>query len=103
GDSRELTSAELAGYELFKGIPEKTIEGSIIKRHKINDQPPIWLRSYAPGEVICREGEYGSTAFLVTRGTVFIGIDSPRGDGAGRGGLLTRLAAKLSGRGATSV
>ncbi len=98
GDSRELTSAELAGYELFKGIPEKTIEGSIIKRHKINDQPPIWLRTYGPGEVICREGEYGSTAFFITRGTVFIGIDSPQGRAAGKEGLLARMAARLSGR-----
>jgi CRP-like cAMP-binding protein/Fe-S-cluster-containing hydrogenase component 2 len=98
GDSRELTSAELASFDLFKGVPEKTIEGSIIKRHKINDQPPIWLRSYQPGEVICREGEYGSTAFFITKGKVFIGIDAPRGDGP-RGGVLTRFMRSVFGGG----
>lgn len=100
GDSSELTSAELASYELFKGIPEKTIEGSIIKRHKINDQPPIWLRTYQPGEVICREGEYGSTAFFITKGTVLIGIDAHRPERGAKRGLLGRLVARLTGGGA---
>ncbi|MCO5164985.1 MAG: cyclic nucleotide-binding domain-containing protein [Planctomycetes bacterium] len=100
GDSRELTGAELASFELFKGIPEKTIEGSIIKRHKINDQPPIWLRTYRPGEVICREGEYGSTAFFITKGTVLIGIDAQRPEREGRRGLLSRVIARITGGGA---
>jgi CRP-like cAMP-binding protein/Fe-S-cluster-containing hydrogenase component 2 len=93
GDSLELSSADLAKYELFKGIPEKTIEGSVIKRHKINDQPPIWLRTFEPGELICREGEYGSTAFFIAEGTVTIGIDAPRPRRSSKKpvGLLWRL------------
>lgn len=78
GDSRELTSDELAAFDLFKGIPAKTIEGSIIKRHKINDQPPIWLRRYAADEVICHEGDYGSTAYFIVKGKVFIGINKQK-------------------------
>lgn len=97
GDSREPTAEELAGYELFKGIPVKTIEGSLIKRHKINDQPPIWLRKYEPGEVICHEGEYGSTAFFITQGQVMIGINRPRREKPPRTGIMG-LIDKVLGR-----
>lgn len=85
GDSEELPSDKLAEFELFKGVPAKTIEGSIIKRHKINDQPPIWLRRYGPNEVICTEGEYGSTAYFITKGKVFIGINRGREEEDSRG------------------
>jgi CRP-like cAMP-binding protein/Fe-S-cluster-containing hydrogenase component 2 len=85
GDSEELPSDKLAEFELFKGVPAKTIEGSIIKRHKINDQPPIWLRRYGPNEVICSEGEYGSTAYFITKGKVFIGINRNKEEEDSRG------------------
>jgi CRP-like cAMP-binding protein/Fe-S-cluster-containing hydrogenase component 2 len=93
GDSKELEAEELANFALFAGIPAKTIEGSIIKRHKINDQPPIWLRKYAPGEIVCKEGEYGSTAYFITKGVVFIGISKPQDEEAKSGArqALTKL------------
>ncbi len=76
GDSRELESEELARYALFEGLVANTID-SFLKKYKKAHQPPLWLRKFQPGEIICKEGDYGSTAFFVTKGKVFIGINAP--------------------------
>src|SRR5262249_60824602 len=57
-------------------------------------------RRYRAGEVICREGEYGSTAFYIVSGRVEVSIASPlahvkSGGGAGRAGL-SRFFQRLS-------
>jgi len=48
-------------------------------------------RSYAPDEVICREGEYGSTAFLILEGETEVLLETPFAHlvgSPGRRGLL---------------
>lgn len=38
----------------------------------------VWLREYQPGDHICRQGEYGSTAFYIHAGKVDVTIDTGR-------------------------
>ena len=53
---------------VFKGVSGTFLElnqGAVVKR------------SIAPGEIICREGEFGSTAFYILEGSVEVSIDAP--------------------------
>jgi CRP-like cAMP-binding protein/formate hydrogenlyase subunit 6/NADH:ubiquinone oxidoreductase subunit I len=65
-------------------------------------------RTYRKGEVICREGEYGSSAFFIERGSVNIFIRTPidhienqpqRGFWGALGRFTTRLTARAADRG----
>src|SRR5262249_27239058 len=61
---------ELLELPMFAGISGtflKLNEGSVAKRH------------FRPGEVICREGEYGSTAFYLLSGEVEVSIAASLG------------------------
>src|SRR5262249_61869463 len=65
------------------------------------NQNSVVRRSFSPGEVICREGEFGSTAFYILEGTVDVSINAPiahvqQKDGAG--GWFSRSRRTLSGR-----
>ncbi len=77
GEER-LTADELATYPIFASVPPKFLawNGGAVTR-----------RRFAPGDVICREGEYASTAFLIVRGRVGVSIGGERADGRGSGGL----------------
>ena len=64
----------------------------------------IVRRHFKKGEVICREGEFGSTAYFIERGTVDIYIKAPRkhvAEEARRGGFgsMLRFASRLVTRG----
>jgi len=51
-------------------------------------------RVYAPGEIICREGEFGSTAFYILEGEADVFIDTPMAHlegSAKRGGVFGAL------------
>ena len=57
-------------------------------------------RHYKKGEIICREGDFGATAFLIERGSVEVYIRAPRqhvDDRARRGafGLIRRFTSRL--------
>jgi CRP-like cAMP-binding protein/Fe-S-cluster-containing hydrogenase component 2 len=61
---------ELITIPLFAGIPAKFLQfngGAIVRRH---------LKS---GDVLCREGEYGSTAFIILKGKFEVFLSTPRG------------------------
>src|SRR6266849_2345875 len=63
-----LDADELLALPMFRGVSGNFLElnrGAVVRR------------TYAPGEVICREGEYGSTAFYILRGKVDIFISTP--------------------------
>ncbi len=63
-----LDADELLTLPMFRGVSGTFLElnrGAVVRR------------TYAPGEVICREGEYGSTAFYILRGKVDIFISTP--------------------------
>jgi CRP-like cAMP-binding protein/Fe-S-cluster-containing hydrogenase component 2 len=65
-----MSPDELLDLPMFAGMSGtflKLNEGSVVKRR------------FKPGEVICREGEYGSTAFYVLRGEVEISLAAPMG------------------------
>jgi len=65
-----VTADELRRYDLFKGIPHKFLQfnGSAVLR-----------RMMQPGETLCVEGEYGSTAFVILSGEFEVFLNSRRG------------------------
>jgi CRP-like cAMP-binding protein len=77
---------------VFSGVAYPFLEWnarSIVRRH------------YKKGQVICREGEFGSTAFLIEQGSVEVEIRAPRkhvADKADRGffGLVRRFTSRLA-------
>jgi len=78
GRGAAVPAAELERIPLFAGVPKKFLEwnGDSIER-----------RVYRAGEVVCREGDYASTAFIFVRGRVGVSIGDRRG-GPARGGAL---------------
>jgi len=61
------TPAALARLPLFEGVSEKFLEwnaNSVVRRH------------FRAGDVICREGEFGSSAFFIEDGRVKVSIQS---------------------------
>jgi CRP-like cAMP-binding protein/Fe-S-cluster-containing hydrogenase component 2 len=100
--NKRVVDANLAGEKLdaewilqlpvFKGVSGTFLElnqGAVVKR------------SIAPGEVICREGEFGSTAFYILEGTVEILINTPIAhvqQENGAGSWFSRIRSKLSDR-----
>ncbi len=75
--------ADLKRLPIFAGVPAKFLEW--------NSQS-IARRLYAPGETICREGEYASTAFLILRGRVGVSIGGRAEQPGGALKALTRSA-----------
>ena len=69
-DGQIVTADELIHYPLFSGIPYKFLQfnGAAVVR-----------RMLKPGEVLCREGEYGSTAFIILSGEFEIFLKTTRG------------------------
>jgi CRP-like cAMP-binding protein/Fe-S-cluster-containing dehydrogenase component len=93
GDSRLVSAAELKEHPLFAGVSYKFLEwnaGSVLRRR---------LKS---GELLCREGDFGSTAFLLEKGSFEIAIRSSlaRVQTRPKGwlGLLGRIRTQLARR-----
>jgi len=74
---------ELIQLPLFKGVSHPFL--------RFNENAVV-RRIFKKGEIICREGEYGSTAFYLERGKVDIFIQASfnhtRTRGGGRGGIF---------------
>jgi CRP-like cAMP-binding protein/Fe-S-cluster-containing hydrogenase component 2 len=97
-----LSAEELAKLPLFDGVAPPFLrfnEGAVVRRQ------------YRKGDIICREGDYGSTAFYLEKGKVNIFIQAPlkhvlghknRKQGAkvnwGPLGLIRRFTSTLAGR-----
>jgi len=87
-----VEAQDLLELPVFKGVSGTFLElnkGAVVKR------------VYRKGEVICREGDYGSTAFYLVEGTVDIFISTPRAHVDTEGsqeGFLSKLASKLKPR-----
>jgi len=65
------------------------------------NQNAIVRRQFRKGDIICREGEYGSTAFYIVEGTVNVFISTPIAhvkSTGGASGLFSRLGSFLTGR-----
>jgi CRP-like cAMP-binding protein/Pyruvate/2-oxoacid:ferredoxin oxidoreductase delta subunit len=84
----EIPAAELQALPIFARMSGTFLDlnrGAVVRRR------------IQPGEVICREGDFGSTAFYIVSGTVEVSIASPLGHstarrgGSGHKGFFRRL------------
>ena len=64
-----VTIDELRGHPLFASLPYKFLE--------YHDRTVV-RRRYEPGQVVCREGDYGATAFLIIGGEFEVVVEAPR-------------------------
>src|SRR6202040_4052404 len=90
-DGQGFEAEELLQIPVFKGVSGTFLElnrGAVVKRH------------FRKGEIICREGEYGSTAFYILEGQAKVSIATPiahvKTDG-GAVGFFKRLTSSLVG------
>ncbi|MEQ1858675.1 MAG: cyclic nucleotide-binding domain-containing protein [Chthoniobacteraceae bacterium] len=51
----------------------------------------VVLKRFAPGDIVCEEGEFGSTAFYLVKGKVNVFISSRAGAGEEKPGFLSRI------------
>lgn len=63
-----LSLEELLKISIFQGVPKPLLEKNL---------GAVVLRRFRKGEVICREGEQGSTAFYILTGTAQVMIKTP--------------------------
>ncbi len=91
-DTQSLTAEELHRLPVFAGVSGTFLElnrGAIVKRR------------YRRGEVICREGDFGSTAFFIVEGYAQVALSTPiahvKTHGGGKG-FFKRLTSVLVGR-----
>ncbi len=87
-DGDIVTADELIKYDLFKDIPYKFLQfnGAAVVR-----------RMLKPGQELCRQGEYGATAFIILDGEFEIDFNVETGSLKNRrsGGLLGRLFGRI--------
>jgi CRP-like cAMP-binding protein/Fe-S-cluster-containing dehydrogenase component len=84
-----LDPEELLQLPVFKGVSGTFLElnrGAIVKRR------------YKKGDIICREGDFGATAFYILEGKALVSISSPIAHvktGGGSQGFFKRLTSSL--------
>lgn len=94
----ELGGGETLDPEWILQLPVfKGVSGTFLELNK----NAVVRRQIAAGEVICREGEFGSTAFYILDGTVDVFIGTPiahvKQEDAGEG-WLSRIRSRLANR-----
>jgi len=67
-DGDALSLEEMAALPIFSGCPPELLD------ERVGD---VSRRNYAPGEIVCREGAFDATAFLLLEGEAEIFLDSP--------------------------
>jgi CRP-like cAMP-binding protein/Fe-S-cluster-containing dehydrogenase component/ferredoxin len=83
---------ELLGIEYFQKVSGTFLElnkNAVVRRH------------FKKGEIVCREGEYGSTAFYIVEGDADVYLDSPMAHVTTHGGatgFLSKLTSTFVGR-----
>jgi CRP-like cAMP-binding protein/Fe-S-cluster-containing hydrogenase component 2 len=91
-DSQPVALEELQDLPFFEGVSGTFLSlnrNAVVRRH------------FKPGEVICREGEYGSTAFYILEGQAKVSIASPIAHVKTKGAVrkfLGKLSSKLTQR-----
>jgi CRP-like cAMP-binding protein/Fe-S-cluster-containing hydrogenase component 2 len=92
GRGTPLSSDELLRLPLFKGISKKLLD---------DNYGAVVVRNFDKGDVICRQGEYGSTAFYILGGTCDVFINTPIGgvnttpQSGGFLGLIRKMASVM--------
>ncbi len=80
---------QLSYFQKVSGTFLELNKNAVVRRH------------YRKGEIVCREGEYGSTAFYITEGQAEVFLSSPMAhvnSDSRSGGFLGRLTSRLLGR-----
>jgi CRP-like cAMP-binding protein/Fe-S-cluster-containing hydrogenase component 2 len=91
-DSQPVSLQELSDLPFFEGVSGTFLSlnrNAVVRRH------------FKRGEVICREGEYGSTAFYILEGEARVSIASPIAHVKTKGAVkrfLGKLSSKLTQR-----
>ncbi|HMD40278.1 MAG TPA: cyclic nucleotide-binding domain-containing protein, partial [Candidatus Acidoferrum sp.] len=91
-DAQGFEAEELLHLPVFQGVSGTFLElnrGAIVKRR------------FRAGEIICREGEFGSTAFYVLEGKARVSLSSPIAHvktQGGSGGFFKKLTSSLVAR-----
>lgn len=92
GNAQALAAEELLQLPVFRGVSGTFLElnrGAIVKRQ------------FRAGEVICREGEFGSTAFYLLEGRARVSLSAPiahvKTEGGAKG-FFKRLKSTLAAR-----
>jgi CRP-like cAMP-binding protein/Fe-S-cluster-containing hydrogenase component 2 len=91
-DSEPVSLEELQELPFFGGVSGTFLSlnrNAVVRRH------------FKPGEVICREGEYGSTAFYMLEGQAKVSIATPMAHVKTKGAVRTflgKLSSKLTQR-----
>jgi CRP-like cAMP-binding protein/Fe-S-cluster-containing dehydrogenase component len=91
-DTQVLDPEELLQLPVFKGVSGTFLElnrGAIVKRR------------FRKGDILCKEGDFGSTAFYILEGKARVSISSPMAHVKTKGGahgLFKRLTSSLVGR-----
>jgi CRP-like cAMP-binding protein len=92
GQGETLNPAELLGLPIFQNV-----SGTFLQLN----QRAVVQRHYRAGEIICREGEFGSTAFYILEGKAEVFLATPvahvKTEGSSRG-FFSRLKSMLAPR-----
>ena len=86
-----LGAEQLVGLPIFQGVPAATIEkypGAVVRR------------VFRKGDVVCREGDFGSTAFYILEGSATVSIRAAIagvGSSGGASGFVRRIRSVLGG------
>jgi CRP-like cAMP-binding protein/Fe-S-cluster-containing hydrogenase component 2 len=91
-DSEPVALEELQELPFFEGV-----SGTFLSLNR----NAVVRRRFQPGEVICREGEYGSTAFYILDGQAKVSLSSPIAHVKTKGAVrkfLGKLSSKLTQR-----
>jgi CRP-like cAMP-binding protein/formate hydrogenlyase subunit 6/NADH:ubiquinone oxidoreductase subunit I len=70
GKDGALSASDMKAHELWRDVSIEFLrraEGGVVERH------------FAPGDIICRQGEFGSTAFYIDSGEVEIYLEDAQG------------------------
>ena len=100
--NKRIVTSELTGtpapLELLQELPVfRGVSGTFLKLN----QGSVVLRKFQPGEIICREGEFGATAFYILEGTARVYLQHRIGHvktEGGATGFLSKLKSVLVGR-----
>ncbi|HYF49776.1 MAG TPA: cyclic nucleotide-binding domain-containing protein, partial [Planctomycetota bacterium] len=88
-----LTAPQMMEIPIFRGISSEFLKRNV---------GGVVLRKYKKGEIICREGEFGSTAFYILKGKCDIFINTPmasvKSDKKESAGIFSKFTHSLLGR-----
>ena len=91
-----LRTGEPASPEVLHELPVFAgVSGTFLELNR----GAIVVRHFRPGEIICREGEYGSTAFYMLEGRAQVSINAQMGHvktAGGARGFFSKLSSRLA-------